>query len=158
MTTTHNARLWFNERQTSKRWCLLNRISAPNDQFAEYTIVDFGGCKSCLPIAPDRYRTISLIVTQLQPPPFVGRPVFDPPFFGIAKSKRPFSDSASGSSIRLVHAPLEEITYSSSRLRIGWVFCRRVRPVRIQLDRHDQDASRVTLQLAEPPGYSGEPE
>ena len=42
MTETYSTRSWFNERQTSRRWCLRNRISAPEDHIIECNVVGRG--------------------------------------------------------------------------------------------------------------------
>ena len=71
--------------------------------FNEHTIAGRGGCKSCLLIAPDRYRAISLTIYTISAAAPCWRNFIDPPFFGSANSSRPFNDSASRSPVRLAH-------------------------------------------------------
>jgi len=72
-------------------------------RFDEYSIVGRGGYKSCLLIVPDRYRATSLMIYTISAAPACWRNFIDSPFFGSAKSKRPFNDSASRSPVRLAH-------------------------------------------------------
>ena len=71
--------------------------------FNEYSIAGCGEYKSCLLIAPDRYRAISLAIYTISAVAAYWRNFIDLPFFGSAKSSRPFNDSASRSPVRLNH-------------------------------------------------------